>query len=31
VMLNALRGTHAADAAITQAITTLTSALHPTA
>jgi acetyl esterase/lipase/pimeloyl-ACP methyl ester carboxylesterase len=31
VMLNALRGTHAASAAITQAITTLTGALHPTA
>src|SRR5207302_261230 len=31
VMLNALRGTHAASAAIAQAITTLTSALHPTA
>jgi acetyl esterase/lipase/thioesterase domain-containing protein len=29
VMLNALRGTHAASAAIAQAITTLTSALHP--
>ena len=31
VMLNALRGTHAASAAIAQAITTLTGALHPTA
>jgi acetyl esterase len=31
VMLNALRGTHAASAAIDQAITTLTGALHPTA
>jgi acetyl esterase len=31
VMLNALRGTHAAGAAIAQAITTLTGALHPTA
>ncbi|MCW2709264.1 MAG: aes, partial [Frankiales bacterium] len=31
VMLNALRGTHAASAAIAQAISTLTAALHPTA
>ena len=31
VMLNALRDTHAAGAAIAQAITTLTAALHPTA
>jgi acetyl esterase/lipase len=31
VMLNALRGTHAASAAIAQAISTLTDALHPTA
>jgi acetyl esterase len=31
VMLNALRDTHAASAAIAQAITTLTGALHPTA
>jgi acetyl esterase len=30
VMLNALRGTHAASAAIAQAIATLTAALHPT-
>jgi acetyl esterase/lipase len=30
VMLNALRGTHAASAAIAQAITVLTGALHPT-
>jgi acetyl esterase/lipase len=30
VMLNALRDTHAANAAITQAITTLRAALHPT-
>jgi acetyl esterase/lipase len=30
VMLNALRDTHAASAAITQAITTLRAALHPT-
>jgi AraC-like DNA-binding protein len=30
VMLNALRGTHAATAAIAQAITTLAGALHPT-
>ena len=29
VMLNALRGTNAADAAIAQAITILTAALHP--
>ncbi|MFE0677431.1 alpha/beta hydrolase [Streptomyces sp. NPDC058867] len=29
VMLNALRGTHAAEAAITLAVTTLRSALHP--
>jgi pimeloyl-ACP methyl ester carboxylesterase len=31
VMLNALRGTHAASAAIAQAITTLAGALHPAA
>jgi acetyl esterase/lipase len=31
VMLNALRDTHAATAAIAQAITTLNDALHPTA
>jgi acetyl esterase len=31
VMLNALRDTHAANAAVAQAITTLTAALHPTA
>jgi acetyl esterase/lipase len=31
VMLNALRGTHAAEAAIAQAIATLHTALHPTA
>jgi acetyl esterase len=31
VVLNAMRGTRAADAAIAQAITTLTVALHPTA
>src|SRR3954464_433765 len=30
VMLNALRGTHAASAALVQAIATLTAALHPT-
>src|SRR3954468_10035714 len=30
VMLNALRGTHAASAALAQAITTLSAALHPT-
>ena len=30
VVLDALRGTHAASAAIAQAITTLTDALHPT-
>jgi hypothetical protein len=31
VMLNALRGTHAAEAAIAQAIATLHTALHPAA
>jgi alpha/beta hydrolase fold len=31
VMLNALRATHAANAAVAQAIITLTAALHPTA